>query len=804
MKLRPDRIMILDGAIGTEIYKRGLDPTAIPEELNLIKPEIVKDVHASYVEAGADIITTNTFGGNRIKLQSKALEKKLYEINRKGAEIAKEAAGGKALVAGSIGPLGKMIEPLGELPFEEAVEIFKEQGKALLDGGVDLFLVETAIDIMEVKAAILGLREISRKTPIICSLTFTEGSSTVTGTSPSVGAATLSAWSVDVVGSNCGNDPFLFPEIVEEMARYTTLPIIAYPNAGPPDRWDEVPPEKFLELAVEIYRKGANIIGGCCGTTPLHIKLLSKELKGKKAVRRNLRKGIFFTSRSKLLVCDGSKTIVIGERINPTGRKKLASELKEGKLETLKRDAIEQEIAGADLIDLNVGVPDIDRRELMRKATIELLKILNAPISFDSDDPEVIEAGLRLYPGKALINSTTAKKEALSKVLPLAKRYGASVIGLTITEKGIPETVKGRLDAAYKIVEEALNYGISKEEIIIDPLTLPLGSADPSITLEVIRELSLHGIKTVLGISNISHGLPSRDVINAAFLSMAISAGLSFAIINPLKRELMEAILASDFLIGKDKRGERFISFFSLTKEEEKTEKKELTLKDLVIRGEAERASEEAERLIREGIQPFSLIEDHVIPALEEVGDKYEKKIFFLPQLIASAEAAQAVFEVVRKNSQRATRKKGKILMATVEGDLHDLGKKIVGLVLESFGYETVDLGKDVPADAILRKALELKPDIIGLSCLMTTMLKNMKKAVKLLKERVPEIKIMVGGAAVNADFAKKCGADAYSRDPFQAVELAKRWIEDEKGKGVHDLQGNAPTRSLSGRGNST
>ncbi|MCD6362586.1 MAG: homocysteine S-methyltransferase family protein [Synergistetes bacterium] len=802
MKLNLDRIMILDGAIGTEIYKRGLDPTAIPEELNLTNPEIVKDVHASYVDAGADIITTNTFGGNRIKLQSKGLEKKLYEINKKGAEIAKEASQGKALVAGSIGPLGRMIEPLGELSFEEAVEIFKEQGRALLDGGADLFLVETAIDIMEVKAAILGLREISEKTPIICSLTFTEGSSTVTGTSPSTGAVTLNSWKVDILGANCGNDPFVFPEIIGEMAEYTETPIIAYPNAGPPDRWDEVPPERFLELAIDIYKRGANILGGCCGTTPLHIRFLSRELKGRKPAKRQKRIGIFFTSRSKLLTCDGSRTIIIGERINPTSRKKLANELKEGKLETLKKDAIEQEIAGADLIDLNVGVADVNRRELMKKATIELLKILNAPISFDSDDPEVIEAGLRFYPGKALLNSTTAKKESLRRTLPIARKYGASIIGLTITEEGIPETITERLKAAYRIIEEASSYGIPKEEVIIDPLTLPAGSANPSITLEVIRRLSQDGIRTVLGISNISHGLPSRAIINASFLSMAINAGLSFAIINPLRNELMGAILASDFLIGRDKRGERFISFFSLTKEEPKTKEQELTLKDLVIRGEAERASREAERLIRERIQPFSLIEDHVIPALEEVGDRYEKKIFFLPQLIASAEAAQAVFEVVRKNSPKAEKKKGRILMATVEGDLHDLGKKIVGLVLESFGYEIIDLGKDVPADRVLKETIRFKPDIVGLSCLMTTMLENMKKTVRLLKENLPEVRVMLGGAAVNANFARRCGADAFSRDPFQAVELAKRWIDNEKGKRIHDLQGNAHARGIPRRGN--
>lgn len=778
MRLDFERVMILDGAMGTELYRRGLPPTAIPEELNLMAPEIVKEVHVSYVEAGADIITTNSFGGNRIKLKSKGLEGKLYEINRRAAEIAREAARGRALVAGSLGPLGRMVEPLGDLPFEEAVDIFKEQGMGLLDGGVDLFLVETAIDIMEVKAAILALRELPKKKPIICSLTFTEGNLTVTGTSPAIGSATLTAWKVDALGANCGTDPFIYPEVIREMASHTDTPIIAYPNAGPPDKWDEVPPERFLELGIEIYKAGANIIGGCCGTTPLHISLLARELKGKRVTSRPPKIGVFFTSRSKLVTYDGTKTLIIGERINPTGRKALAEELKEGRLETLKRDAIEQELAGADLIDLNVGVPEVDRRSLMRKATMELLKVISSPLSFDSDDPEVIESGLRMYPGKPLINSTTAKKDSLNKMLPLAQRYGASIIGLTITEKGIPETVEERVRAAWRIIEEASSYGIPKEEVIIDPLTLPAGSAEASITLETIRRLSESGIKTVLGVSNISHGLPARDLINASFLAMAISAGLSFAIINPLKRELIDTILASDFLAGRDKRGQRFISVIGPKKEEKETKPTELGLKELVIRGETERAVREAEKLVLSGEEPLSIIDRFIIPALEDVGDKYERRIFFLPQLIASAETASAIFEVVKKHSPRLESIKGRILMATVEGDLHDLGKKIVGLVLESFGYEIIDLGKDVPAEEILKKAKEINPDIIGLSCLMTTTLDNMRKTVRLIKENLPEIKVMVGGAAVNEGFARACGADGYGKDPFQAVELAREWVE--------------------------
>lgn len=778
MRLNFKEVLILDGATGTELYKRGIPPTAIPEELNLSNPEIVKEVHRSYVEVGADIVTTNSFGGNRIKLQSKGLAHKLYEINRKAAEIAREASMGKALVAGSLGPLGRMIEPLGDLTFEEAVNMFKEQGMALAEGGVDLFLIETAIDIMEVKAAILGLRELKLNKPIICSLTFTEGTLTVTGTSPSVGAISLSSWKVDGIGANCGTDPFIFPEIIKDMASYTETPIIAYPNAGPPEKWDEVPPEKFLELAIEIYKSGANIIGGCCGTTPLHISLLARELKGKKVANRNIKSGIFFTSRSKLVSCDGSKTIIIGERINPSGRKALAEELKQGKLETLKREAIEQELAGADLIDLNVGVPEVDRKELMRRATLELLKVISSPISFDSDDPEVLEAGLKIYPGKPLLNSTTAKREALERTLPLAKRYGAAVIGLTITEKGIPESIEERLDAAYRIIETAQFYGIPKEEVIIDPLTLPAGAHDPTITIETIRRLSKDGIKTILGISNVSHGLPSREILNSAFLAMAISAGLSFAIINPLKRELIETILASDLLTGRDKRGERFINLMAPKVEEKDTKTSELSLKELIIRGEAERASKEAEKLIKMGEEPFSLIEKYVIPGLENVGDKYEKKIYFLPQLIASAEAASSVFEVIKRFSTKEGSAKGKIIMATVEGDLHDLGKKIVGLVLESFGYEIIDLGKDVPATEILRKSQEIRPDVVGLSCLMTTTLDNMKKTVRLLKESLPEIKVMVGGAAVSEGFAKICGADGYGKDPFQAVELVRKWVK--------------------------
>ncbi|KUK13325.1 MAG: Methionine synthase I, cobalamin-binding domain protein, partial [bacterium 42_11] len=369
-------------------------------------------------------------------------------------------------------------------------------------------------------------------------------------------------------------------------------------------------------------------------------------------------------------------------------------------------------------------------------------------------------------------------KEALEKVLPLAKKYGASVIGLTITEKGIPETVEERIKAAYKIIESAASYGIPKEEVIIDPLTMPAGAKDPMITIEAIRKLSKEGIKTILGISNVSHGLPSREILNSAFLAMAISAGLSFAIINPLKRELMETLLASDLLVGKDKRGERFISIVGPQREEKEVKADSLSLKELIIRGETERAAKEAENLINSGEEPFSLIERYVIPGLEDVGDKYERKVYFLPQLIASAEAASSVFEVIKKFSPKSESKKGKIIMATVEGDLHDLGKKIVGLVLESFGYHIIDLGKDVPAEEVLRVSKEVKPDVVGLSCLMTTTLGNMKKTVKLLKESLPKVKVMVGGAAVNEEFAKACGADGYGKDPFQAVELVRKWVK--------------------------
>ncbi len=763
-------VLILDGAMGTELYKRGLDPFAIPEELNLTNPEMIVSVHRDYLDAGADIITTNSFGGNRYKLTLKGLGDKVYDINRRAAEIARDVAKDKAYVAGSMGPIGKMIAPLGDISFEEAVSYYREQGKALADGGVDFFLVETQIDIQEVKAAILGLRD-AANLPIAVSITYTEGTLTVTGTSPDIAGVNVEAFGADIVGTNCGADPFIFPELIDLLRPNTSLPIITYPNAGPPDRWDEVSPEVFYSLIESLYKRGANIVGGCCGTTPYHIKLLASRLKGKKHAidYHSIKPKFALTGRNKKVVL-GEKTIIIGERINPSRKRDFLEELRKGSLETLKREAIDQETNGADMLDLNVGVPQADRKRIMRMATEELIKLSKLPLVFDSDEVDVLEEGLRIYPGKPLINSTTSKKEDLMQKLPIARKYGGGIVVLPITEDGIPETAKERIKAleiAFKLAED---FGIPISHLIVDPLVLPLGAKDVRVTLDTLKMIKENfGVYTIMGVSNVSHGLPLRAKINNTFLSMAIQNGLDMVIMDPLQEGMMETALISDFILRKDKKGTRFIGFA----QNQTTTFQINDLKDMIIYGEKEKARKEAKRLIEEGREPFSLIEEFIMPALQVVGDKYDKKIFFLPQLISSAEVAQAIFEIVKSHMKKIdTRKKATILMATVEGDLHDLGKKIVGLVCDSFGYKTIDLGKDVPVKDIISAIEKYKPDAVGLSALMTTTLKSMEKSVKEIKERFPHIFVMVGGAMVTKSFAESIKADGYGRDAFGAVKL--------------------------------
>ncbi len=763
-------VLILDGAMGTELYKRGLDPFAIPEELNLVNPEMIMEVHRDYLEAGADIITTNTFGGNRYKLTLKGLGDKVYEINKRGAEIARAIAKDKAYVAGSMGPIGKMIAPLGDISFEEAVSYYQEQGEALRDGGVDFYLVETQIDIQEVKAAILGLRAAS-KLPIAVSMTYTEGTLTVTGTSPDIAGITVESFGADIVGTNCGADPFIFPELVDLLRPNTSLPIITYPNAGPPDRWDEVSPEVFYKLIESLYEKGANIVGGCCGTTPYHIKLLASRLKARphKINYFDIDVGLYFTSRNKKIKV-GEKTIIIGERINPSRKKSFLEELRNENLETLKREAIDQETNGADMLDLNVGVPQADRKRIMRLATEELIKLSKLPLVFDSDEVEVLEEGLKIYPGKPLINSTTSKEADLFQKLPIAKRYGGGIVVLPITESGIPETARERVGAIEKVLKIAEELDFPSSHLIIDPLVLPLGAKDVRVTLDTLRMVKeIFGLSTVMGLSNVSHGLPLRAKINSVFLSMALQNGLDMVILDPLQEGIRETLLISDFILRKDKKGTRFIGFT----QKQETSLKIVDLKDMIIYGEKEKAQREAKRLIEEGKEPFSLIEEYIMPALQVVGEKYDKKIFFLPQLISSAEVAQSIFEIVKTHMKKAdTRKKATILMATVEGDLHDLGKKIVGLVCDSFGYKTIDIGKDVPVSRILSAIEKYNPDVVGLSALMTTTLKSMEKSVKKIKEKFPNVFVMVGGAMVTKSFAEKINADGYGKDAFGAVRL--------------------------------
>ena len=785
--------VILDGGMGTMLQQAGMAMGEIPELLNLTNPELIKGIHKKYIDAGADIVYANTFGANRYKLEH--CDKSVAEIIGAGIRNAKEACEGtNSLVALDIGPIGQLLEPTGYLSFEEAYDIFKEQ--ILAGSEADLIVFETMTDLMEVKAGVLAAKENSNL-PIMCTMTFEENGRTFTGCSVSSMALTLEGLSVDAIGINCSLGPKELLPVVKELSKWTNLPIVVKPNAGLPNpvtNTYDVTPEDFAAFAREMVAYGVKIMGGCCGTNPDFIRALSNMLAEEKHVK--------IQNNIPAAVCSATNTVVInqpriiGERINPTGKKLFKEALLNNDMDYILNQALEQQGGGADILDVNVGLPGIDEKEMMIRAVKELQGVVDLPLQIDSTIPEVLEAALRVYNGKPIVNSVNGEEKSLNTVLPLVKKYGAAVVGLALDEKGISKSADERFAIAKKIMERALEYGIRKEDIYIDCLTLTASAEQEGVmeTLKALKRVKDElGLKTVLGVSNISFGLPDRELINHNFLTMALTHGLDLPIINPNVASMTGAVRAYKLLAGIDKDSVEYIAAFNEAKA--KKEAKEgvgeqkntvssnpsdnLNLVHAVEAGLKSEASRITEELLKTK-DAMELINEMLIPALDKTGELFDKGKIFLPQLILSAQSAQAAFEVIKGNMAKSDSgensvSKGTIVIATVKGDIHDIGKNIVKVLLENYGYNVVDLGKDVDYQAVVDSVIKYDAKLVGLSALMTTTLVSMEKTIELIKKNNLTCKIMVGGAVLTPDYAQQIGADFYVKDAKESIDVAKK-----------------------------
>lgn len=781
-----DGFLIFDGGMGTMLQANGLKMGELPESFNISHPEVILKIHEEYIEAGADVITTNTFGASRYKLGHSGLS--VAGVIGKALKIAREAAGEK-LVAQDIGPIGQLMEPYGTLSFQEAYDAFKEQVVAGASAGADMILIETMSDIYEARAAILAAKENSRL-PVICTMTFQSDGRTLTGSDPLTMVNIISNLGVDALGINCSLGPREIMPLVSRILSYSTLPVIVQPNAGLPAIVDgrtvyDIGPEDFGRCMADMAGMGAVILGGCCGTTPGHIREVRRSIAGLKPVRPAVGKLTAVSSATSTVVL-GEGVRVIGERINPTGKKKLKEALINGDMDYLLKEAIAQRDAGAHMLDVNVGLPEIDEKAVMVKAVKEIQGIVNLPLQLDSVRPDVIEAAARVCNGRPIVNSVNGEEKIMKALFPIIKKYGCLVVALTLDGSGIPEKAEDRLRIAERIVGRAAEYGISKEDIIVDCLTLT-ASAQQKEVQETIKAVALVkerlGVKTTLGVSNVSFGLPDRELLNRTFLAMALTAGLDAPILNPMTEAMMQTIKAYNVLWNIDRESREYIKSFSASTEKpaarEKEEKRDL--KKVIIDGMKEEAGPAVRQLLAEH-DGMRIVDEYLIPALEAVGQKYETGEIFLPQLIQSAETVKKAFEAIKENiaagaGQDSGVYKGKIVMATVKGDIHDIGKNIVKVLLENYGFEIYDLGRDVPIERVVEKAKEEKVLLVGLSALMTTTVKSMEDTIKALNESCPDCRVIVGGAVLNEDYARKINADFYARDAREAVKIVRKYF---------------------------
>ncbi len=789
--LQTGRPVLLDGGMGTMLQAKGLPVGATPELTALEHPEWLLDIHRAYVEAGAQILYANTFGANREKLSH--CGRTVEEIVPAAVALAKEAAQGRALVALDIGPTGQLLEPTGILDFETAVDIFAQVVRAGAAAGADLIVIETMTDLQEARAALLAAKENS-SLPVLVTMTYEATGRTFLGCSPAAAALTLEGMGADAIGVNCSLGPREMPPLVEELLQWTTLPIVLKPNAGlphPDGSGYDITPQEFAHSLAQLTELGVQVFGGCCGTTPEYIALLRQALEGR-TVRRT-------PTAVPAAVCSGMQVVpvdrvrVIGERINPTGKKRMKEALKTGDVDYMLGQALEQTEAGADILDVNVGLPEIDEAEMMVRTVKALQGVTETPLQLDSTDPKVLEGALRVYCGKAIVNSVNGEEAVLDAILPLVKKYGAAVVGLTLDEGGIPKTVQARMDIAKRILDRALFYGIRKEDVYIDCLTLTV-PAEPEgavQTLEGLRRVKTElGLKTVLGVSNISFGLPARPLVNQNFLTMAMSAGLDLPILNPNVESMMAAVRCYHLLTNVDENAREFIAAYgnaqvstSITTTGTAAPapaaggKRDLT--EIVLTGLKGEAGPATKALL-ETREPMDIVDNILIPALDRVGADFEQNKVFLPQLIQSAGAAQAAFEVIRDTLAQkdgGTVSRGTVVLATVKGDIHDIGKNIVKVLLENYGYTVIDLGRDVDPAAVVEAARKHEAPLVGLSALMTTTLKSMAETIAQLHDAGLPCKIMVGGAVLTPDYAQEIHADFYAKDAKESVDIAKRVI---------------------------
>lgn len=803
-------LLFFDGGMGTLLQAEGLKPGELPEVWNLEHPEKVEEIHRQYYASGSDIVLTNTFGANACKFHDEkyALEDviKAAVTNARNAQKKGICDGRESYVALDIGPTGKLLKPMGDLGFEEAYRAFAQAAVCGKKYGADLIHIETMSDTYEVKAAVLAAKE-NTDLPVFVTMIFDEKGKLLTGGDVPAVVALLEGLRVDAIGMNCGLGPEQMLPILAEMRRYTSLPIIVKPNAGLPkqkngETYYDVEPELFAETMAEIVRNGACVIGGCCGTTPAHIRKMVKNCREIPVPPVEKKNDTIVSSYGQAVIL-GDKPLIIGERINPTGKKKFKEALKAHDMDYILKEGITQQDKGAHILDVNVGLPDIDEVTMMQDVVTELQSVTSLPLQIDTVDAEAMETAMRIYNGKPMLNSVSGKKESMDAVFPLMQKYGGVVVGLTLDENGIPADADSRAEIAGKIIAEAAKYGIDKKDIVIDVLTMTISSEKngAKVTLEALKKVrERYGVRTVLGVSNISFGLPRRPVINSHFYTMALQNGLTAGIINPSSEEMMKSYDAYVALMGYDENCTSYITKYAVpvtetsgntsgnggsstpvrttvnTQPAASGPSAGMTLKYAIERGLKEEAHKITCEMVKEK-DPLDIIQEELIPALNTVGEGFEKGTVFLPQLLMSADAAKIAFAVIKEvlaASGKEEEQKEKIILATVKGDIHDIGKNIVKVLLENYGFEVLDLGKDVAPEVIVDKAVEEEIRLVGLSALMTTTVVSMEETIRQLREKKPDCKVMVGGAVLNQDYADMIGADFYGKDAMQSVHYAQ------------------------------
>lgn len=793
--------IILDGATGSNLMAKGMPMGVCPEDWIYHHKEAIVSLQKAYVEAGTQILYAPTFTANRIKLAEYDMEDRLEELNRAMVRYSREAAGDRAFVAGDLTMTGRQLYPVGDLMFEDLVDVYKEQVRAILKEGVDLFVIETMMSLQECRAALLAVKE-TCDLPVMISLTYNEDGRTLYGTSPEIAMVVLEHMGADIVGVNCSTGPLAMIPLVKAMLPYADIPIMVKPNAGMPELENgetvyKMTPEEFADACEQLVDAGASVVGGCCGTRPDHIKALADRMRGKKVEPIQKKNRPVLTSERGFVevTLDGGFKVV-GERINPTGKKALQEELRSGSMQMVRQFARDQEIAGAAILDVNMGTNGIDEKATMLDAIYEVISTVDLPLSIDTSYVDVMEAALRIYPGRALINSISCEAEKMKELLPIAKKYGAMFVLLPLSQAGLPKDLDEKKEHITHVLEAARAIGLQDNDAVVDVLVATVG-ANPSAALECFETISyckdtLH-LPTICGLSNISFGMPQRIFVNTAFLNVALSKGLTMAIANPSQELLMYTALATDLLLGKEWASERYLGTVPTTTmkmvgskdvkvDSQTKEEAHHPIVDCVVKGDKESIIREVKKEVEAGEKPSAVIEKYLIPGINQVGEYYDNKKYFLPQLIAGANAMKEAMEYLepllladKKDEAKAT-----VVIATVEGDIHDIGKNLVVLMLKNYGYRVFDMGKDVPAESIVNKAIEENAQIIGLSALMTTTMMRMKDVVDLAKEKGCQAKIIIGGACITESFAEEIGADGYSKDASECVKLIDSLIQSK------------------------